>query len=308
LLATHEEISTTPEPWVLLPYVYAAREGGSLAEYGEVAPSRAIRQFIRGLSDGEEGYRDELRRFVLGLYWRASEGRGRYFLDKTPRYHFIVEDLFRLFPDGKFVFLWRNPLAIVASIVETWGGGRWKVERWHRDLFDGAVRLLDAYERHSDASHAIRYEDLVTDPDSTLRSVFDYLDLSFEPSRLASLASVKLSGRMGDRTGSVRYGAISTDPLDAWRATVMNPVRKRWLRGYLRWIGDRRLSTMGYDLAELTRELDAVPFGFRRVGSDLARGTYWRLASIGREAAFRSLSRRPAARTGAVDEAERAGD
>jgi hypothetical protein len=51
--------------------------------------------------------------FGIDLYTRAA-GEARYFLDKTPRYHYVVDDLFRVFPEAKTIFLWRNPLAIVA--------------------------------------------------------------------------------------------------------------------------------------------------------------------------------------------------
>jgi hypothetical protein len=184
VLATHDEISTTPEPWLLLPQVYALRERGAYAEYGHVPASRAIREFAERLPNGEEDYRDELRRFILALYARASGGSSAYFLDKTPRYHLVLEDLFRIFPDARYVFLWRNPLAIVASIVETWAQGTWKLERWRTDLFDGLANMVAAFERHAELSCSVRYEQLVTD---TLRAwplIFEHLGLLFVPSVL----------------------------------------------------------------------------------------------------------------------------
>ena len=80
-----------------------------------------------GLPDGEDDYWSALRGFALELYAKAAEPDATHFLDKTPRYHYIAPELFRLFPDAKVVFLWRNPLAVVASIVETWTQGQ--VER-----------------------------------------------------------------------------------------------------------------------------------------------------------------------------------
>jgi sulfotransferase family protein len=295
VLAAHEEISTTPEPWLLLPQFYAMRETGIFAEYGQIPCARAIREFAAGLPNGEHDYRDELRRFVLGLYRKASGGKGSYFLDKTPRYHFVTDELVDLFPDAKYIFLWRNPLAIASSIVQTWGGGRWKIERWRGDLFDGLTHVIDAYERSSTA-FAVRYEDLVTEPLTAWSRVFEYLQLPFDESLLTSFRSVPLQGRMGDRTGSKRYETISAAPVDKWPATVCNPMRKRWFRAYLEWIGERRLATMGYSLSSLTEELDAIPFGGRMLGSDLVRGAYWQVAARRRDAAVRRLTRRPTER------------
>jgi hypothetical protein len=296
VLATHREVATTPEPWVLLPQIYAMRQRGVVAEYGHVPSARAIGEFAARLPNGKQDYDEELRRFILALYLKASMGRGSYFLDKTPRYHFVTADLVQLFPEAKCIFLWRNPLAIATSIVQTWCGGRWKLDRWRVDLFDGLTHLVDAYEHRADASCAIRYEDLVTDPLTAWPRLFDYLGLSFEPSMLESFGDVRLQARMGDRTGWREYGTISAAPLYKWPATVCNPMRKQWLQRYIEWIGERRLATMGYDLPSLTRELDAVPTGVRLLGSDLARASYWKVASWRRDAAWRRLTRLPTER------------
>jgi sulfotransferase family protein len=292
VLASHEEVATTPEPWVLLPQVYAMRERGAYAEYVQVSAARAIREFAQGLPGGAADYDDELRAFVLRLYARAAPSAPTYFLDKTPRYHLIVEELFRLFPDARFIFLWRNPLAVAASIVETWAGGRWAVDRWRVDLFDGIENITTGFETHVDRAIAVRFEDLVSDPSTSWSPIFDHLGLAFDPALLSAFAKTRLEARMGDPTGADSYGELSTEPLDKWKRTLSGPVRKRWARTYLEWIGDHRLSLMGYDLATLRGELDAIPSGGRHVGSDVARGSYWRLDRVGREQAARLLWRR----------------
>ena len=289
MLAAHDEISTTPEPWILLPQIYAFREQGAFAEYGQVPASRALREFAQQLPNGEDDYFEELRTFVLRLYERASDGKGSYFLDKTPRYYFIVDDLFRLFPEGRFVFLWRNPLAVVASIVETWGRGRWDLERWRHDLFDGVSALVASYERHEERAHALRFEDLVSDPGGSLRPLFGYLGLSYDSAVATTFADVRLDARMGDRVGSGRYAALSTEPLDKWKGVTSTVIRKRWCADYLRTIGEHRLSVMGYELQGLLDELDAAPAGLHHLGSDLVRPSASRAARAGRETAARLL-------------------
>lgn len=280
VLAAHQEISTAPEPWILLPQIYALRERGASAEYGHVPASRAITEFARSMPEGEDDYLGELRTFVLSLYQKVSEGEGRYFLDKTPRYYFIAEDLFRLFPEGKFIFLWRDPLAVVASIVETWGRGRWNLERWRHDLFDGVPALVAAYERHADSAVALRFEDLVSDPEESLRSVFEYLEIPFDPEIINSFTGVRLDARMGDRLGTGKYGTLSTEPLDKWKRVMTTAVRKRWCRSYLDRIGADRLAVMGYDLRTIQAQLAATPTGIRHLGSDLL----WIFASKGARA------------------------
>jgi Sulfotransferase family len=292
VLAAHDEIATAPEPWVLLPQIYATRDRGAFAEYGQLTSAHAIREFGERLPNGIADYDEEVRNFILALYGKASGGASTYFLDKTPRYHLIVEDLFRLFPDAKVVFLWRNPLSIVASIVETWGHGKWTVGRWRGDLYDGVDHLVAALEGHGDRAHAVRYEDLVAEPMGAWPELFAYLDLSFDGSLLTSFRSIDLQAKMGDPTGSRRYDALSTEPLDKWKATLRTPLRKQWSKNYLDWIGRDRLALMGYDLEQLTEELASVSGSSRRLGSDVVRASYGWLNQTGRQAGAALLWRK----------------
>jgi Sulfotransferase family len=292
VMAAHEEIATAPEPWILLPQVYALRERGAYAEYGQIPSSRAIREFIERLPRGTTDYDDGLRSFVLGLYSKAAKEHERYFLDKTPRYHLILDDLFRIFPEARFIFLWRHPLAVVASIVETWGRGAWNLAQWHVDVNDGLSNLVGAFEEHSAQSFAVRYEDLVASPTSAWPSLFDYLEIPFDPRTLETFDSVDVAARMGDRTGSRNYRTLATEPLTKWHATVRNPFRQRWCRSYLRWIGAERLEIMGYDLEVLLDELDNVPGSGQHLGVDLLKNGYAWSKRVGRERAAAFLWQR----------------
>jgi hypothetical protein len=67
---------------------------------------------------------------------------------------------------------------------------------------------------------------------------------------------------------------VSSDPLERWRQTLNNPVRKAWCRRYLHWIGRDRLAVMGYDLDGLIAELDSLPTTYRQIGSDVGRSCW----------------------------------
>ena len=280
ILATHDPIATASEPWILLPYFYTLRERGIYAEYNHGALVQAVEDFCTMLPRGQGDYTAEIRELALRLYSKASPDGTRYFLDKTPRYHLISEELVAAFPDAKYIFLWRNPLAVVASIIETWADGKWNVYRFKVDLFDGLENLIRTYERHDSNIHATRYEDLVTEPTETWSEVFSYLDLPFDRSALELFGSAKLGGRMGDRSGAKKYPKLSNESLQSWKRTLNTPVRKAWCRRYLRWIGRDRLSLMGYDLGSLLAELDSIPTSFRRIGSDLERGCWGLIRDI----------------------------
>jgi Sulfotransferase family len=276
VLASHQEISTTSEPWILLPFLYAARAKGICADYNQRLAYQAINDFIAAFRNGRDDYDTELRRFVLELYRRASPNGGSYFLDKTPRYHLIVEDLFRLFPEAKYVFLWRNPLSVVASSIDTWARGRWSLHRFRIDLFDGVENLISGYERHTEKAFAIRYEDLVTSPSDTWPRLFEYLELSFDPAFLERFHKVELRGRMGDPSGRKLYEELTAVPIEKWKRSLNNPFRKAWCRRYLDWIGERRLAVMGYEQEELIQTLDSLHMTYHSLGSDVLRAAYGR--------------------------------
>jgi len=249
VLAAHPEVATAAEPWVLLPHLYASRERGIAAEYTQPIAARAIAEFAQSLPRGEQDYREAIHDMALDLYTRAAGEGATYFLDKTPRYHYVVDDLLQIFPDAKFVFLWRNPLAV-------------------------------------------RYEDLVSRPDTTWPRVFDHLGLPFDDGLLTRFNDVALQGSMGDPTGVRRYSTISDEPLEKWRATLANPYRKRWCREYLRWIGAERLTVMGYDLDELLGQMDEIGTSARSVASDAVHGAYWSLAQRRKRSAFKRMAPR----------------
>ena len=258
VLASHNEIATASEPWFLLPLLYAERTTGVRAEYWHVTAAEALEDFRGELSGGPEAYREELAAFVSRVYARAAPAGASYFLDKTPRYHLIAEELPALLPDARFVFLWRNPLAVLASFLDTFRGGRFEPHHFAVDLFDGPRNLVAARRAAGDRAVCVRYEDLVADGESEWARVFGALGLEFDPTVLERFGDVQLRGRYGDPTGIHRYQRVSTEPVERWRATLAGPVRRAWCARWLERLGDEVLGEMGYDAGELLFGLDAA--------------------------------------------------
>jgi hypothetical protein len=267
IIAAHDGIATASEPWLLLPHAYTLRPQGVDAEYVHPLLVTAIEDFAATLPEGGDDYVEELRRFALRLYEKAAGPEDAYFLDKSPPYCLIAEEIVQLFPDGKFVFLWRNPLSVIASLIDTWGP--WRPTFMSSDLFIGLPRLTDAYEAHRGEVHVARFEDLSAPDEDAWRSLMAYLELEFEPRTLTDFAKVELPGRMGDPTGRKRYQALSSEPGQKWRKTLASPLRREWCRRYLRFLGRERLALMGYDLDELLADLDSLPRCTDSLGTDI---------------------------------------
>lgn len=271
ILGANGAISTASEPWLLLPLLYAPNGRGMYAEYGHREYVRAMEDFFRNLPGGRADYREAVRHFAEHLYARASRKSSTYFLDKTPRYHLIVREVIETFPDAKFIFLWRHPLAIAASMMETWSAGRWNVYRFGPDLYTGLGNLLEVYRERRGTVCALRYEDLVADPEAQVGRVFAYLDLPYEVGSVGAFRDLALEGRMGDPTGTRSYDTVSTAPLNKWPGVMGNPLRRSWARRYVEWIGEARLGLMGYSAVDILSEIDRAPLSMRYIASDLAR-------------------------------------
>lgn len=274
LVAAHPDVATESETWLLLPLFYLTKKEGSFAEYSVNLASTGTKEIFSKIEGGEEGYRKDIARVATRIYGKLTNNNEKYFLEKTPRYHLIAEEIIEAFPDAKFIFLWRNPLAVVSSIISTWGKNRWNLYRYYIDLYKGVENLSQAYENHKSKAIAVSYEKLIHDPQGQMARVLDYLGLSSEQFELEKFTEVELTGQWGDPTGIKNYKNLSKQPLEKWKAQLSNPVRKAWCRRYLNWIGERRLNLMGYDLAQLKTELSGMRSNPWLVVSDLARMLY----------------------------------
>jgi len=271
ILSSREEIDTAAEPWILLPLMYGMKTRGIAGEYSHKVAGIGTEDFIRRMEGSEEAFYSDLGRFVLGLYQRASRKKeARYFLDKTPRYHLIVEDIIKTFPDGKFIFLWRNPLSVIASMSNTWDAGKWNLHRLEIDIYRGAANLLAACEAHRSRSFSLRYEDLSSQDGDVWPELFQYLEIPYDGEGVG-INNDAVRGRLGDKSGLKAYDRISRESDLKWKQWVCNPLRKKWCKNYIEWLGEKRISGMGYSMDDLLEQLDNVPVGSGHIASDAFR-------------------------------------
>jgi hypothetical protein len=208
-------ISSHSEPWVLLPYLSVLRNEKLVSvtsAYGAELGRQALDDFAATLPGGRAEYLEALREFIIDLYKRSASDNTIYFLDKTPRYYFIASDVLDLFPDAKAICLFRNPLALAASTIETQGQGRWNLFFHHTDLVDGIEALVDTLRQYSARVHAVRYEDLVTRPEPVLEGVFHYLEMEPDFDVVRRFVDLRFNGSMGDQIGVKQYnGYVCTN-------------------------------------------------------------------------------------------------
>ncbi|MEJ1960216.1 MAG: sulfotransferase [Gammaproteobacteria bacterium] len=72
---------------------------------------------------------------------RAPHDSPVRFLEKTPKNALRIPFFDRIFPDARYIFLWRDPRENLSSIIEAWRSGRWKTYNGLRG-FTGPWSLL----------------------------------------------------------------------------------------------------------------------------------------------------------------------
>ena len=276
VLSAHPDVATAAEPWVALPPLLALRGEGIAADYDHAVLAKAVTAFAEQLPEGVRSYHRRVGELLSALYRDAAPPGARWFLDKTPRYHMIVDELLACLPDARIIFLWRNQLAVVASLTQAYKVG-WYPYRHAVDLYDGLASLTAAGARlvADPRVTAVRYESLVSDP-AAWHALLAHLDLRLDDDQIAEAAGATLAGVVGDPTQG-RYEEVSDAPLHKWRGVLDSPPRKDWALGYLDWIGEERLSVMGYDLQDLRGQLQAVPVDWRQAVPDVLDGARQRV-------------------------------
>jgi hypothetical protein len=118
---------------------------------------------------------------VLYATYARAQGKPRYG-DKTPNYVLDLPLLGDLFPEAQFVHMVRDGRDVALSVTQ--------IEGWGPSKIEGAARYwvkhVDAGRRAGNALgphryHEVHYDDLVDEPETTLRSVCRFFGLSYDP-------------------------------------------------------------------------------------------------------------------------------
>jgi hypothetical protein len=140
----------------------------------------------------------QMRRAQLGLdvppftiSRSPNEPKSRW-VDGTPEYSFYICGLRKLFPQALFVHLVRDVTAVVRSLLNFFPDGRNRLvaneqaayEYWLRRV-TSCVEAEQAYG--PDVVYRMRYSDLVEQPESTMRSLLDFLGEPYAPQCLEPL-------------------------------------------------------------------------------------------------------------------------
>lgn len=231
LLLASGECATLGEPSLLLRFLGDNHRIARYASYRDNNVEISMHDMRSQWPEFDQSYNNGVRKLMSDIYQNLAEGK-RYFIDKTPRYTLIADEIIKAFPDAKFIVLWRHPLAVAASMSSTFFKDLWRFDDFIIDLTTGLDRLHEFSNDHTPQICSIRYEDLVSNQEDTLTKIGTYLEIENLPEVANQVLPKSAGGTLGDSSGTKKYSKLSSDSLDQWRASYNNWYRNNWAIRY----------------------------------------------------------------------------
>ncbi len=258
ILGGHPAIHTSSEPWLMLHPLYALRSNGYQAEYNEQLAQRALQDFLEQLPNGENEYIEGVRQMYTYLYERALINTNKqYFLDKTPRYYFIISELHQIFPQAQYITLIRNPLAVLCSLIRKREGNWFLLYRNKYDLLQAPYLLLNGIEQLKKQVTVIYYEQLVKNPGHEIWRICQKLGLDFVPAMLEYNNFDFSNWSFGDQGEINRHAQPVLQNVEKWVSDLDDPQTWQLANDYLQFLDEETVQRMGYSFKELERILKA---------------------------------------------------
>ena len=181
MLGKHPDILTTSEPWINLHFLNSLNSKSIYSPYDSELCGRATSEFLALVDVKQDKYLKLIGNFLGSLYREGLRKSGKkIFLDKTPRYYEILDDLALAYPEAKFILLYRDPCDVLSSIYKNWVRERTLfLSCYSRDLFVAPKKITDFQEKFPDRCLPVYYEKLIDDPQKELREICQFINLPF---------------------------------------------------------------------------------------------------------------------------------
>jgi protein-tyrosine sulfotransferase len=233
VLDTHPAIACPPESKYLVGLVSFLQTPRAMAG-------------IDGLGASDAEVRQHLRDFASSFLDDYARRKGkRRWADKTPNYHRIVELLDYVFEEkALYVLVVRHPLDVIPSL-RSYLEAEFLLGAAEPFLMEVAVRhgigeygaalywleftrrLWVFSQMVGDRACWLRYEDLVSEPEATLATLFRFLGEDFDPDLVSKVFEVEHDH--GFEFGGIRSRrAIEPDRVGKWKGWPRQRIQALW--------------------------------------------------------------------------------
>ena len=248
ILGSHSLIHTQSEPWVLLHPLHAFRDDNNVAGYNSSLYAKALNDFIDRIPGKKAKYEENIAQTYQDFYHLILKNENKqYFLDKTPRYYYIIDELLNYFPGSKVIILWRNPAAVLSSILKSWIKNDWhRLSEYKDDLLLAPKLMIEAQTKHTKQVYALKYEDLLAHPNDQISSLCKFLEINFEERMLQYGNLLREKWRYGDQETVYKRKQPDASFAEKWQEETKNPQIWRIINDYLKDLGEETVLEMGY--------------------------------------------------------------
>lgn len=250
ILGAHPDILTRSEPWLMLHPLHALKSSSIQARYNAKLAEKGVRDFLSDI--GEERYYNSLRQCYLSLYEAQLNTTGKkYFLDKTPRYFEVFDELYSTFPNAKFIILYRNPAAVMSSILQSWvKNDLAKLKDYKVDLENGVDFLTRDLSARPNI-YSLRYEDLLKKPTDEVAALFEFLGIAFDSKILRYGDFQHKPWLLGDQLTVGTKSEPDPTHVDRWQETLQSANAHKLISDYVQLLGPEKIEALGYDYQEI---------------------------------------------------------
>jgi hypothetical protein len=197
--------------------------------------------------------------------------------DKSLHTEHYVERVFSEYPDAKILHITRDPRDRYASVRKRHGrdtprlggaNGRW--------LFS-MNKALDNQKRYPDRYKIIRFEDLASNPEATMKEVCAFIGEDYTPEMLSMGGASDHTGRGGNSSfGKIEAGKISQKPIGRYREVLSNIEIM-----YIQIFAGRFMKQLGYKQEAVKLSAgETLKFYGQVLPSSLVRMVGWMLLNV----------------------------
>ena len=194
---------------------------------------------VERIAENAESLRDIIE-FTAAAYVREvskKDPQKTFVIEKSPPHIFYIEQIRKMFPDSKMIFLVRDPRDVVASLK----GCDWSTS----NVLVNARVWRNGVERFGRHGHIVRYEKLVHDASQEMSALCAYLQIEFDVAVLDQKTSDQIEEKTKSSSNSLK--PITTAFVGSYTSRLSKPERELEI---VQWVCRNQMLSLGYELVD----------------------------------------------------------
>lgn len=189
LIMSNEKFESIEEPWFFINFLKNfSNDIKSIDNIGGLLSKKAFLNFIKHKNKNQ--FFKKFNEFSKDVFFEDSNKE--FFIVKTPRNYYIINELHQIFPNSKFIVLTREIDEILLSISNTWNSGYFKnLHKYKNDITVGTKNIGEFLNKKYLNVFHLRYNDLINN-ENEIRSKLEIF-LEIEKNSISKNISDKLN-------------------------------------------------------------------------------------------------------------------